>query len=169
MPPSFAAPASALKIVLLAAAGRADEAVQDALSWAEPLLDWNRALEVLPVLEKVERTIPQTTETGPLDKARFYLAFGRALALAQPADARIDEVFRRSSSLTNDVSEQLKAHFGDKLYDTVIPRNVRLAEAPSHGMPALVYDKQSKGALAYLALAGELSRRQRQSARGALA
>src|SRR3546814_5320328 len=57
------------------------------------------------------------------------------------------------SSLTNDVSEQLKAHFGDKLYDTVIPRNVRLAEAPSHGMPALVYDKQSKGALAYLALA----------------
>jgi len=70
------------------------------------------------------------------------------------------------SSLTNDVSEQLKAHFGDKLYDTVIPRNVRLAEAPSHGMPALVYDKQSKGALAYLALAGELSRRQRQSARG---
>jgi len=71
------------------------------------------------------------------------------------------------SSLTNDVSEQLKAHFGDKLYDTVIPRNVRLAEAPSHGMPALVYDKQSKGALAYLALAGELSRRQRQSARGA--
>jgi chromosome partitioning protein len=70
-------------------------------------------------------------------------------------------------SLTNEVSEQLKAHFGDKLYDTVIPRNVRLAEAPSHGMPALVYDKQSRGALAYLALAGELSRRQRQAARTA--
>ena len=62
--------------------------------------------------------------------------------------------------LTNDVSEQLKAHFGDRLYDTVIPRNVRLAEAPSYGMPALAYDKQSRGALAYLALAGELSRRQ---------
>jgi chromosome partitioning protein len=68
-------------------------------------------------------------------------------------------------SLTNDVSAQLKQHFGDKLYDVVIPRNVRLAEAPSHGMPALVYDKQSRGALAYLALAGELSRRQRAAAR----
>ena len=64
-------------------------------------------------------------------------------------------------SLTNEVSEQLKQHFGDKLYDAVIPRNVRLAEAPSHGMPALVYDKNSRGALAYLALAGEVSRRQR--------
>lgn len=69
-------------------------------------------------------------------------------------------------SLTNEVSEQLQAHFGDKLYETVIPRNVRLAEAPSHGMPALVYDKQSKGAQAYLALASELSRRQRKAARG---
>lgn len=68
-------------------------------------------------------------------------------------------------SLTNEVSEQLKAHFGDKLYETVIPRNVRLAEAPSHGMPALVYDKQSKGAQAYLALAAEMSRRQRHAAR----
>jgi chromosome partitioning protein len=64
-------------------------------------------------------------------------------------------------SLTNDVSAQLKQHFGDKLYDAVIPRNVRLAEAPSFGMPALVYDKSSRGAIAYLALAGELVRRQR--------
>ncbi|WP_313514433.1 ParA family protein [Pseudomonas sp.] len=70
-------------------------------------------------------------------------------------------------SLTNDVSAQLKAHFGDTLYDTVIPRNVRLAEAPSFGMPALVYDKQSRGALAYLALAGELARRQRSAGRTA--
>ena len=70
-------------------------------------------------------------------------------------------------SLTNDVSQQLKEHFGEKLYDTVIPRNVRLAEAPSHGLPALVYDKQSRGAQAYLALAGELSRRQRVSQRAA--
>lgn len=68
-------------------------------------------------------------------------------------------------SLTNDVSAQLKEHFGDLLYQTVIPRNVRLAEAPSYGMPALVYDKQSRGAIAYLALAGELVRRQRSRAR----
>lgn len=72
-------------------------------------------------------------------------------------------------SLTNDVTAQLKQHFGDKLYDAVIPRNVRLAEAPSFGMPALVYDKQSRGAIAYLALAGELVRRQRANAKTATA
>lgn len=63
------------------------------------------------------------------------------------------------SSLTTDVSAQLSDHFGDKLYRTVVPRNVRLAEAPSHGMPVIAYDKQSKGALAYMALAGEILRR----------
>ncbi|MOA67665.1 Chromosome partitioning protein ParA [compost metagenome] len=67
------------------------------------------------------------------------------------------------------MSAQLKEHFGDKLYDAVIPRNVRLAEAPSFGMPALVYDKQSRGAIAYLALAGELVRRQRAKAKSATA
>jgi len=63
------------------------------------------------------------------------------------------------NSLTKDVSDQLTEHFGDKLFTSVIPRNVRLAEAPSHGLPVLMYDKTSKGALAYLALAGELNRR----------
>ena len=71
------------------------------------------------------------------------------------------------NSLTLDVSAQLTTHFGDKLYQTVIPRNVRLAEAPSFGMPALTYDKQSRGAVAYLALAGELVRRTRQAAKAA--
>ena len=61
--------------------------------------------------------------------------------------------------LTQDVSEQLSDHFGDKLYRTVIPRNVRLAEAPSHGLAAYQYDKRSQGATAYLALAGEMIRR----------
>lgn len=63
------------------------------------------------------------------------------------------------NSLTNDVSAQLQQHFGDKLYRTCIPRNVRLAEAPSFGMPVLAFDRQSKGAIAYLALAGEILRR----------
>ncbi|MCP3908497.1 MAG: ParA family protein [Oceanicoccus sp.] len=63
------------------------------------------------------------------------------------------------NSLTNDVSKQLAEYFGDKVYRTVIPRNVRLAEAPSHGMPVMAYEKQSKGALSYLALAGEILRR----------
>jgi len=63
------------------------------------------------------------------------------------------------NSLTTDVSTQLITHFGDKVYSTVIPRNVRLAEAPSYGLPALAYDKNSRGAVAYLALAGEMNRR----------
>ena len=63
------------------------------------------------------------------------------------------------NSLTNDVSAQLQQHFGDRLYRTCIPRNVRLAEAPSFGMPVLAFDRQSKGAIAYLALAGEILRR----------
>jgi len=63
------------------------------------------------------------------------------------------------NNLDNEVSAQLKAHFGDKLYRTVIPRNIRLAEAPSHGKPVIGYDMQSKGAQAYLALAGEMLRR----------
>jgi chromosome partitioning protein len=58
--------------------------------------------------------------------------------------------------LAQQVSDQLQQHFGDKVYRTVIPRNIRLAEAPSHGLPALNFDRQSKGALAYLALAGEM-------------
>ena len=61
--------------------------------------------------------------------------------------------------LANDVSEQLKRHFGDKVYRSVIPRNVRLAEAPSFGSPAMYYDKSSTGAKAYLALAGEVLRK----------
>ncbi len=69
------------------------------------------------------------------------------------------------NSLTNDVSEQLAAHFGDRLFTSVIPRNVRLAEAPSHGVPVLIYDKSSRGAMAYLALAGELNRRMKAAAK----
>ncbi|WP_159822413.1 ParA family protein [Colwellia sp. 20A7] len=61
--------------------------------------------------------------------------------------------------LANDVSEQLKRHFGDKVYRSVIPRNVRLAEAPSFGSPVMYYDKSSTGAKAYLALAGEVLRK----------
>jgi chromosome partitioning protein len=61
--------------------------------------------------------------------------------------------------LSQQVSAQLLQHFGDKVYRTVIPRNVRLAEAPSHGLPALEFDRASKGAQAYLALAGEVLNR----------
>lgn len=68
-------------------------------------------------------------------------------------------MFDPRMSLTKDVSNHLVEYFGDKVYRTVIPRNVRLAEAPSHGLPALLYDKHSRGSVAYLALAGELIRK----------
>jgi len=67
------------------------------------------------------------------------------------------------SRLASEVSEQLTQHFGEQVLRTMIPRNIRLAEAPSHGLPVMKYDKSSKGAIAYLALAGELVRRNQQS------
>ena len=68
-------------------------------------------------------------------------------------------MFDPRNNLSNQVSRQLVKHFGSQVFSTVIPRNVRLAEAPSHGLPALLYDKNSSGALAYLALASEVLRR----------
>lgn len=69
-------------------------------------------------------------------------------------------MFDGRTNLTREVSSQLLEHFGDGVFHTVIPRNVRLAEAPSFGKPALYHDKSSAGALAYLALAGEINRRE---------
>lgn len=69
-------------------------------------------------------------------------------------------MFDPRNTLAQQVSDQLQQHFGEKVYETIIPRNIRLAEAPSHGMPVVTYDSQSKGALAYIALAGEILARQ---------
>ncbi len=67
-------------------------------------------------------------------------------------------MFDNRNMLASQVSSQLVSHFGKKVYQTVIPRNIRLAEAPSYGMPVLVYDKASKGAMAYVELANEIIR-----------
>jgi len=69
-------------------------------------------------------------------------------------------MFDPRANLSTEVSSQLMEHFGDTVFRTVIPRNVRLAEAPSFGKPVLLHDKDSRGALAYLALAGEMIRRE---------
>ena len=69
-------------------------------------------------------------------------------------------MFDPRNNLANEVSAQLIEHFKEKVFRTIIPRNVRLAEAPSFGKPALHYDRESRGALAYLALAGEMIRRE---------
>ncbi len=79
-------------------------------------------------------------------------------------ELRIEGILRTMydprNSLTNEVSAQLHSHFGDAVYRTVVPRNVRLAEAPSHGVPAMYYDRLSRGSKAYMALAGEIIRRE---------
>jgi chromosome partitioning protein len=71
-------------------------------------------------------------------------------------------MFDPRNTLANDVSRELVTHFGSILFHTIIPRNIRLAEAPAHGMPALDFDEQSKGAQAYLRLANEVIKQQRQ-------
>jgi chromosome partitioning protein len=65
------------------------------------------------------------------------------------------------NTLSQQVSRELEAHFGDKVYRTLVPRNVRLAEAPSYGVPAVLWDATSKGAQAYIALAGEVLEREK--------
>jgi len=72
-------------------------------------------------------------------------------------------MFDPRNNLANEVSSQLILHFEDKVFRTVIPRNVRLAEAPSFGKPVMYHDKDSRGALAYLALAGEMIRREEEA------
>jgi chromosome partitioning protein len=83
------------------------------------------------------------------------------------ADLQIEGLLRTMydprNNLSNEVSLQLIEHFGEKVFRTMIPRNVRLAEAPSFGKPVLLHDKDSRGAVAYLALAGEMIRRHEQT------
>lgn len=74
-------------------------------------------------------------------------------------DGMLRTLFDGRNSLANQVSDQLLEHFTDQVYNTIIPRNIRLAEAPSHGMPGLLYDRSSAGAAAYLAFAKELLQR----------
>lgn len=91
---------------------------------------------------------------GTIDKIRQSANPGLAI------HGILRTMFDPRNNLANEVSAQLEQHFGDRVYRTVIPRNIRLAEAPSFGCPALIHDKYSRGALAYLALAGEINRRE---------
>jgi len=75
-------------------------------------------------------------------------------------DGVVRVMFDNRNTLAQHVSDQLKAHFGAKVFDVVVPRNVRLAEAPSHGLAVLQYDRTSKGAQAYLQMARELLKNQ---------
>ena len=99
-----------------------------------------------------------TALLSTIDKIRKYLNSGLKV------EGLLRTMFDSRNNLANQVSAQLLEHFGDIVYRTVIPRNVRLAEAPSHGLPIITYDRASRGALAYLALAGEMLNKQGKAA-----
>lgn len=113
--------------------------------------------------------IPMQCEYYALEGLSSLIETVNRLTAALNPNLKISGIIRTMydprNSLTLDVSKQLEEHFPDKLLRTIIPRNVRLAEAPSYGVPVLQYDKQSRGATAYLAMAGELVRRHEASAK----
>lgn len=108
--------------------------------------------------------IPTQCEYYALEGLSALLGTIERIRLSVNPRLKIEGVLRTMfdprNNLANDVSSQLTAHFGDSVYRTIIPRNVTLAEAPSHGLPVIVYDQSSRGARAYLALAGEMLRRE---------
>ena len=138
------------------------------------LVDCPPALNMLTVNALVAADsvlIPMQCEYYALEGLSALLATIEQIRLAANPPLEIEGILRTMfdprNNLANEVSAQLLMHFGDKVFRTVIPRNVRLAEAPSFGRPVLFHDKESRGALAYLALAGEMIRREeevRQSA-----
>jgi chromosome partitioning protein len=107
--------------------------------------------------------IPMQCEYYALEGLTSLLETIAQVTASVNPDLKIEGLLRTMydgrNRLALDVSEQLLEHFGDNVFRTVIPRNVRLAEAPSHGLSAVQYDKKSQGALAYLTLAGEVLRR----------
>jgi chromosome partitioning protein len=134
------------------------------------LIDCPPALNMLTVNALVAADsvlIPMQCEYYALEGLSALLSTVEQIRAAVNPQLRIEGVLRTMfdprNNLANEVSAQLIAHFGDKVFRTVIPRNIRLAEAPSFGKPALFHDKESRGALAYLALAGEMIRREEEA------
>jgi chromosome partitioning protein len=107
--------------------------------------------------------IPMQCEYYALEGLSALLSTIAQIQLAANPHLVIEGILRTMydprNNLSTEVSAQLLMHFGEKVFRTMIPRNIRLAEAPSFGKPALFHDKESRGALAYLALAGEMIRR----------
>jgi chromosome partitioning protein len=108
--------------------------------------------------------VPMQCEYYALEGLSALMGTVEQIRASVNADLELEGILRTMydprNNLSNEVSGQLLMHFGDKVFRTVIPRNVRLAEAPSFGKAALYHDKDSRGALAYLALAGEMIRRE---------
>ena len=111
--------------------------------------------------------IPIQTEYYALEGLSALLRTVEQIQEHMNSSLKIEGILRTMhdlrNNLANQVSSQLLSHFGDQVFKTIIPRNVRVAEAPSHGLPILNYDKSSRGAISYLALASGLMRRHRNT------
>ena len=134
-------------------------------------IDCPPALNVLTINALVASNsvmIPMQCEYFALEGLSALISTVRKIRESLNPQLKIEGLLRTMfdgrNSLSNEVSKQLQTHFGDKVYQTIIPRNVRLAEAPSYGEPAIIYDPASKGAQAYLALADEVLQLAEQTA-----
>jgi len=130
------------------------------------LIDCPPSLNMLTVNALVAAdgiVIPMQCEYYALEGLSSLLDTIEQIRVSVNPELKLEGVLRTMydprNNLSNDVSSELVNHFGDQVYRTVIPRNIRLAEAPSYGQPILQYEKNSRGSLAYLALAGEFLRR----------
>ena len=135
------------------------------------LIDCPPALNMLTVNSLVAADsvlIPMQCEYYALEGLSALLGTVEQIRAAVNPGLEIEGILRTMfdprNNLANEVSAQLITHFGEKVFRTIIPRNIRLAEAPSFGKPVLFHDKESRGALSYLALAGEMIRREEEEA-----
>ena len=134
------------------------------------LIDCPPSLNMLTINALVAATgvvIPMQCEYYALEGLTALMETISAIKSELNPSLKIEGILRTMydprSKLTSEVNGQLFNYFGDAVYRTVVPRTIRWAEAPSYGQPAIKYDKQARGAIAYLALAGELLRRQDES------
>ena len=133
------------------------------------IIDCPPALNMLAVNALVAADsvlIPMQCEYYALEGLSALMATIEQIRSTANPDLAIEGILRTMydprNNLANEVSAQLIMHFGTSVFRTVVPRNVRLAEAPSFGKSALAHDPDSRGALAYLALAGEMLRREEE-------
>jgi chromosome partitioning protein len=158
------------EVALMSIEGRerilANKLKQEAGAFEYVVIDCPPALSILTVNALVAATgvlIPMQCEYYALEGLSALLETIEGIREVANPDLEIDGLLRTMydarNSLSVDVSRQLIQYFGDKVFRTVVPRNVRLAEAPSHGLPVLLYDHTSRGSVAYQALAAEMLKR----------
>ncbi|MGY8789972.1 MAG: ParA family protein, partial [Pseudomonadales bacterium] len=161
---------TAAEVELLGEEGR-DHRLRDCLKGSQTnydfiLIDCPPSLNMLTINALVAADgvlIPMQCEYYALEGLSALSQTVEAVSATLNPGLKIEGILRTMydprNKLSQEVSDQLIEYFNDTVYRTIIPRNVRLAEAPSFGLPVIVYDKSSRGALAYIALAGEILRR----------